>query len=45
MRYPGCLHRRQKLWRHDLGFLGDDEAESEPVVHFDSARHKDCSAE
>ena len=31
--------------RHDLGFLGDDEAKSESLVHFDSARHKDCPAE
>jgi hypothetical protein len=45
MRYSGCLHCRQKLRRHDLGFLGDDEAESGSLVHFDSARHKDCSAE
>lgn len=43
MEKPGRLHRRQELWRYDLGFLGDHEEQSESVLHYDTARHKDRS--
>lgn len=43
IRNPGRLHRGQELWRYDLGFLGDHEAEFEPVLHYNAARHEDRS--